>query len=698
MQPELLEVQRFLLDCPPFDELNGEQRQWVAGQIKAAYVNEHNVDGLFKQHSPALYIVRSGGFDLLAPDGHLIERLESHDLFGFPSLLSGRAVVNKLQVIEDGIIYIITAAVFDQLRQHVRAFEQYFIRAHEQRLLSETARREGDVTRRGNLTNTANSNGSRQGSPVDTCAAGATELGLAASGPKQEPVASYDALQLPVAEVIVRAPVMLSIHATIKEAAERMRDEKVSSVLVVEGPVAENAAAEGAVVKGTVVNDTAVNETAVNSPADSEAAAVKLCGILTDRDLRNRVVAQGLAYDLQVNAVMTQAPATVYGRQTLMDALAIMTQENIHHLPVLNDADQPIGMITNTDLMRQQRSEPIMLISALNKAASKAQLVAEAAHIPAYMQTFAARVHDTTMVGRLLASLTDSMTRKLISLYEQEHGVAPGPYCWIAFGSQGREDQVLSSDQDNGLLLGNGLNDNQLDWFKGLGEYVSGGLHECGIPLCPGDIMASNVDCRRTLDGWLERFKSWTESPTPKALMYCQIFFDSRLVYGNKRLYQRYREQVARLAQKDFFLGNLARLQVSVQVPLGLFNRFRGTESGKDSDLINIKRYGIALINDIVRIYSLQAGIMVPQTLARLEALRGSKLLNKKDNQSLAEAWQFLTELRLQHQLQTWGSDQPKNALDPDELSTLTRRQLKTAFRIIKECQQGVGLKFGRIG
>src|SRR5690554_8016362 len=95
MQPEFTEVQRFLLDCPPFDELDSEQRQWVAQHIKAAYINEHNVEGLFKQHSPALYIVRSGGFDLLGPDGHVIERLESHDLFGYPSLLSGRPVVNK---------------------------------------------------------------------------------------------------------------------------------------------------------------------------------------------------------------------------------------------------------------------------------------------------------------------------------------------------------------------------------------------------------------------------------------------------------------------------------------------------------------------------------------------------------------------------------------------------------------------------
>jgi len=669
MQPEFTEVQRFLLDCPPFDELTGEQRQWVAQNINAAYVNEYNVDELFKQHSPALYIVRSGGFDLLAPDGHLIERLESHDLFGFPSLLSGRPVVNKLKVIEDGIIYIVSAAMFDKLRQNVRAFEQYFIRAHGQRLLSEVARRSlrevgpgrGEATVNADATNTTCITANPASRP---------------SVPEKSP--GYDTLELSIAEVISRKPVTVPSTASIREAAELMRDEKVSSVMVT-GAVQGRHPEEGA--------DLGLHPT----------SSSKLFGILTDRDLRNRVIAQGLSYDIQVNAVMTQAPATVYGRQSLMDALTLMTQHNIHHLPVLDDDDQPIGMITNTDLMRQQRSEPVMLISAINKADTREQLVAEAQHIPAYMQTFAARVHDTTMVGRLLASLTDSMTRKLIRLYEQDHGVAPSAYCWIAFGSQGREDQVLSSDQDNGLLLGNGLNEQQRDWFKRLGDYVCTGLNECGIPLCPGDIMASNADCRRTLDGWLDRFQTWTENPTPKALMYCQIFFDSRLVYGNKRLYQRYRDEVAKLGKNEFFLGNLARLQVSVQVPLGLFNRFRGTESGKDSDLINIKRYGIALINDIVRTYALQAGLTAPQTLVRLEQLRGSNLLNRKDNQSLAEAWQFLTQLRLQHQLDIWGTDKSKNALDPDELSTLTRRQLKTAFRIIKDCQQGVGLKFGRI-
>ncbi|WP_127346692.1 DUF294 nucleotidyltransferase-like domain-containing protein [Pseudidiomarina mangrovi] len=632
MQPDFAELKRFLQDCPPFDELDAEQLANVSRQMLGFYLNQHTIDQLFAQHSPALYIVRSGAFDLLAPDGHVIERLEQHDLFGYPSLLSGRAVINKLQLVEDGIVYIVPATVFNQLRQQQQEFERYFIRAHGQRLLEE------------------------QG-------------GRAVGRPQSSWQAAADSsLQRTVAEVLQRQPVMLPSHTSIRAAAERMRDERVSSVMI------------------------------VDHDAVKEPAPYTLVGILTDRDLRNRVVAQGLSSELQVNAVMTQAPAAVYGRQSLMDVLAVMTQHNIHHVPVLDDNEQPLGMITNTDLMRQQRSEPVMLISAMNKAGDLAELVAQATEIPAYMQSFAARVSDTPMVGRLLATLTDAMTKRLIHFYEREHGVAPAAYGWLAFGSQGREDQTLSSDQDNGLLLNDGLNEAQLAWFAGLGEYVCDGLHQCGIPLCPGNIMASNADCRRTLSGWLERFSQWTREPTPKALMYCQIFFDSRLVHGHKRLYQQYRQQVAELGQQDFFLANLARLQVSVQVPLGLFNRFRGTESGKDSDFINIKRYGIALINDIVRTYALQAGISAPQTLQRIELLKGSRLLNRRDGQALQEAWLFLTELRLQHQLQVWGTEQPKNALDPDSLGTLTRRQLKSAFRIIKECQQGIGLKFGRVG
>lgn len=616
MKPDFAEVENFLADCPPFDQLDTELRQWAIRQMQAAYVNEHNANDIVKEARPALFIVRSGVYDLRAADDRLIDRLEQADLFGYPSMLSGRPITNRLKTIQDGVVYILPQAAFDELRSSCKPFEQYFIKAHGQRLLTEEQDRAGS-----------------------------------------------DWSDKLVSSVVSMKPVSLASHTPIQEAAKVMAEHKISSVLIIDSIKQED--------------------------RDKE----HLVGILTDRDIRNRVVARGLSYDVAVSAVMTQTPATVYGRQSLVDALTVMTQSNIHHLPVLDDDDNLLGMVTTTDLMRQQRSEPVFLISAIYKARTKEELVAEAKNIPEYMQTFAGRVRDTSVLGRLLASLTDGMTRQLIHMYEREHGVAPAPYAWIAFGSQGREDQTLSSDQDNGLLLSNDLNEAKKEWFKGLGEYVCQGLYECGIPLCPGNIMASNSDCRRSLNGWIERFEKWTQSPTPKALMYCQIFFDCRLIEGSSGLYHKFREQVIKLGKTDVFIANLAILVNQINVPLGLFNSLKA-----DDDLIDIKRYGLAIINDVARLYALQAGLEAPQTTKRLQELRGSRLLNRRDNQSLQEAWQFLAQLRLNHQLEVWGTDEQKNKLNPDQLSTLTRRQLKSAFRIIKEAQQGVGLKFGRQG
>lgn len=610
-----MEPESFLLDCPPFDALDADQRQWAVSQLQSVYMNDANCNEIMHDMRPALFIVRSGAYDLRGSDGRLIERLESGDLFGYPSLLSGREIVNRLSTVEDGIVYVLPQHAFDRLRSVSKPFEQYFIRAHGERLLAEHS-------------------------------------GFSDSS-------GEDWTDQTVGSIVTMAPVSLTSDTSIQEAAKRMAEHGISSVLVVD---------DG-----------------------------QLVGILTDRDLRNRVIALGLSYDVTIAAVMTQLPESVQDTRSLLDALTTMTATNVHHLPVVNSKNQPVGMITATDLIRQQRSEPVYLISAIRKAESRQQLIQEAQKIPQYLQTFANRVKRTTVVGQLMASLTDGMTRQLIQLYEKQYGAAPAQYSWLAFGSQGREDQTLSSDQDNGLLLANGLSDIQQGWFQGLGEYVCEGLHECGIPRCPGNIMASNPDCRLTATDWLQRIANWTQRPTPKALMYCQIFFDSRAVVGNTRFYQQYRAQVATLAKNELFLGNLAILVNRIAVPLGLFNRFRAAGANV-GDAIDIKRYGIALINDIVRIYALQAGLTEASTPERLTALQNSQLLNKRDNQSLLEAWHFLTQLRLNHQLAVWGTDKQKNAIDPDVLSTLSRRQLKSAFKIIKEAQQGVGLKFGRQG
>lgn len=612
MALDLKDMADFLHQTPPFDKLDEQRFDYALDHAEAIYVNEHNRDEVLRPGHPQLFVVRSGAFDLMDKRDKHIERLETGDVFGYPALLTGRDISNKLEVLTDGILFSWDEATFNYLRRYSDAFERYFMQAQTQRLLTEQR------------------------------------------SENQAP----DWTERDIGSVINRELIAISSASSIQDAAICMSESKVSSLLVVD---------EG-----------------------------QLRGIITDRDIRNRVVAKGVSYDVAVTAVMTSMPEAVYARQSLFDAMTVMNQANIHHLPVLDDEDKPVGMITTTDLMKQQRSEPVFLMNALFKATDRDALVAEAQNIPQYLRTFANRVKDIGMVGRLLASLTDGMTRKLIRLYEQAHGSAPVAYAWMSFGSQAREDQTLSSDQDNGLLLADNIKDSQRAYFQDMAEFVCTGLSDCGIRLCPGDVMAMNPKWNRTSLEWREQFKKWINAPTPDAIMHSMIFFDSRMIAGNSKLYRQHRDAIAKLAQRDIFLGNIARHIGELNVPLGLFNRLR-TKSERGGDYIDIKTQGVAIVNDIVRLYALGEGLTMPATPARLAALTDSKLLTKSDNQNLLEAWQFLTQLRLAHQLKLHGdSTEPVNSVDPEKLSTLERRQLKAAFRIIKDAQQGVGFKLGR--
>ena len=612
MALDLKDMADFLQQAPPFDTLDEQYFDYALDHAEAIYVNKHNREDILQPGQPTLYIVRSGTFDLVDKHAKHIERLETGDVFGYPALLTGREISNKIEVLADGILYCWDEATFNYLRRYSKGFERYFMQSQTQRLLTEQRV-------------------DKQGS---------------------------DWTERTISSVITRDLIAISSDTSIQDAALTMAEHQVSSLLVV----------------------------------DNE----QLLGIITDRDMRNRVVAKGMSYAVAVTAIMTQMPETVYARQSLIDALTLMNEANVHHLPVLDDQHKPIGMITTTDLIKQQHSEPMFLMHALFKAKDRADLVAEAKNIPQYLRTFANRVKDISMVGRLLASLTDGLTRKLIRLYEQQHGAAPVAYAWMAFGSQAREDQTLSSDQDNGLLLADNVSDGQRQYFEQMAEFVCTGLAECGIRLCPGNVMAMNPKWTKTALQWREQFKTWIHSPTPDAIMHSMIFFDSRLIAGHNRLYREHREAIAKLAQRDIFLANTSRHIAELNVPIGLFNRLR-TTSENDGDYIDIKTQGVAIINDIVRLYALQQGLTMPATPARLQALEGSPLLSKTDNQNLLEAWQFLTQLRLTHQMHLQGdSNKPVNSVNPEGLSTLQRRQLKAAFRIIKEAQQGTSLKIGR--
>ncbi|CUS47223.1 MAG: CBS domain-containing protein [Idiomarinaceae bacterium HL-53] len=599
-----------LAEIPPFDALSEADFDYAFKHMKAMYLSRESREEIVRSGKSLLYLVRTGTYDLVTPDGQVLARLEKDDLFGFPSLLSGRQASNRIEVVQDGIVWTWEAECFHALRQRSQSFEQYFLSAHGKRLLSEAHAQE-----------------------------------------------SVDWTMKPIQEVLQRAAVTIGPQSSIRAAAEEMVKERVSSLLIVEDE--------------------------------------QLKGILTDRDLRTRVVAKGVDLNTHVTAVMTPSPASVYEYQSLFDALTVMGQFSVHHLPVLDSQDRVKSVITVTDLMQQQRSEPVLLINALSKAQSREQLVAEAQKIPEYLHTFGSRIKDNAALGRLLASVTDSLTRRLIQLFEQAHGSAPAAFAWLAFGSQARFDQTFGSDQDNGLLLANEVSESQREWFSELATFVCEGLAACGVPLCPGNVMAMNPKWRMTALEWQDTFRQWVRSPTPEAILNSMIFFDSRAIYGSQRLYQAHRQQVAQIGGSDVFMANIARHIATLPVPLGLFNRFR-TKHDDSGEYLNVKTHGIAIVNDIVRLYSIAEKLTVASIPERLTELKGSQWLTTQDNQNLLEAWQYLVHLRIHSQLYRSHDRQPSNAIDPERLSTLQRRQLKAAFRVIKDAQQAVGLKFGR--
>lgn len=455
-------------------------------------------------------------------------------------------------------------------------------------------------------------------------------------------------------DVINKTPVSTDIQSSISEAATLMTEQKVSSLLVTK----DN----------------------------------KLVGILTDRDLRSRVVATSLDTQLPVEQIMTSNPAQINGNRTLFDAMALMTENNIHHLPVIDHlSNKPLGMITASDIVRHQRGNVLFIIGELSKAENLYELTRLSWQLPHYFSAHAKRAGDYDIAGKILSQATDIMTRKLISFYQQEHGKAPMMFAWLVYGSQAREDQTMGSDQDNGLILAQEPNEQQAQYFASMAEYVCNGLAKCGIKLCDGNIMASNPALRMSLKNAVEEAQQWVMTPTKEAIMHFNIYLDARCAAGDVTLFKTLQQRRAPLLKQKMFLAALARQSNDVSVPLSTFQRFTYEKGRKQKDTIDLKTRAVALINNIARIYALADSIIVPNTLARLEALPEQSQLSQPDAMNLRDIWLFLNRLRWRHQLENKVTD---NCVSVSSLSSIEKHQLKAAFKAIDRTNQAMIMKF----
>ena len=626
MVSEAGDVQTFLAQHPPFNHLSEKQLEFASNNIFVAFSKSGSElqarQSAADAYKVGMLIVRSGSLEVRSDKDVLIDRLSEGDYL-IPGALA-RDSENKphISVLEDCLYYELTDYAFQTLSAGSSEI---------------AALGEDDKTRLTHVHSIVTDSDLHQH---------ADQL-------------SKDAyLTQKVKDNMSTGVVSTSPHTSIREAAQLMKQNHVSSLLIKDGK--------------------------------------KLVGIITDRDFRTRVLAEGLSDQEKVEQVMTRSPMCIDVSSRLHDAQLKMMSEGVHHLPVLQD-DDPVGIITPSDIMRANNIEPLSLVRAINRAVNIEELGLASEGIPALVVRLIERDVRAIEVGKIITTLADSTTRRLLVLSEQKYGKPPCEYAWLAFGSQARQEQVLGSDQDNGLLLPDDVSEQDAAYFEDFASFVNDGLDACGMPYCPGEIMAKNEKWRMTLKGWKARFAGWIEEPSPKAVMHSSIFFDMRHIAGKAELTKALRKNVLQRAQSNtIFLAMMCENALLHSPPLGFFKTFVLESDGDHNNTLELKKRGTIPIVDIARNYSLSAGLKPLNTIERLQAMEKAGVMSKEMAYSLIDAHEFIAGIRLEAQGKQFRAGvKVDNYMDPKDLSPLVRHQIKDAFHVVRDAQSAMKMRFG---
>jgi CBS domain-containing protein len=479
--------------------------------------------------------------------------------------------------------------------------------------------------------------------------------------PNQRVNASGNALNLlgtPVRSLIKRAPITLPPETSIQATAELMRDLRVSSVLLIEQDL--------------------------------------LFGLVTDRDLRNRVVALSLDITRPVADIATLAPMTLSANSPAFEALLLMARHNIHHVPVM-EGDHILGMVTTTDLTEQHSTSAVYLAGDIYKQTTLNGLKNISTRVKQLQQHLAAADASAYSTGHIITAITDAFTTRLIHLAEAQLGPAPIDYVWVAAGSQARNEQTAKSDQDNCLILDDAFDEAAHGaYFKAFSTFVCDGLAECGYIHCPGDMMAMTDTWRQPRRVWAEYFRKWVDSPKPKSLMLTCVFFDLRAIHGQAELLDGLRQQVVQHTKgNSLFLAYMVSNALKHRPPLGMFGQITLSRGGEHPHTIDLKHTGIVPIVDLARIYALAAGVTVANTHDRLEVSAQAGEVTEQSAHDLRGALEFLGKLRMAHQARQVAQGQaPDNFLALEELSNFERSHLKEAFSVVQTLQGVLGQRY----
>jgi len=427
-------------------------------------------------------------------------------------------------------------------------------------------------------------------------------------------------------------------------------------------------------------------------------AAGAALGIFTRHDLLERVALAQPPMNTPIERLMTRPVQTLDVAQGVQDAVLLMSRHGVRHVPV-TEHGRVVAMVSERDLFTMQRLSLRRLSGRLREAAELDELIAAAPDIRRLAQTLMAQGLSARSLTELVSHLNDVLTERAVQLVARQHGLDLNQACWLAFGSEGRCEQTIATDQDNGLVLRTPRPDQQerSAWLA-MGRQVNETLDACGYPLCKGGIMAGQPDCCLGVDEWIERFDQWIEQGAPEDLLKANIYFDFRALAGDASLSLPMREFVRRrAAQMPRFTKQMAQNALRNAPRLNWRGALDPQREGAH-EWIDLKLHGTMIFVDAARLYALAQGVEATGTRARLEAVAAGLHVEPRESETWIGAFEFLQMLRLRVQASAApgsAGDNP-NRLDLRTLNDIDRRILKEAFRSAQRLQQRVSLDYMR--
>ncbi|WP_249679742.1 putative nucleotidyltransferase substrate binding domain-containing protein [Pseudomonas abieticivorans] len=463
-------------------------------------------------------------------------------------------------------------------------------------------------------------------------------------------------------ELAMRHPVTCSPQTPLREAVALMHEQQVGSIVAV----------------------------------DAHKAPL---GIFTLRDLR-QVVADGCSdFNQPLQQHMTQSPFALSPDASAFDAAIAMTERHIAHVCLVKDR-RLCGVVSERDLFSLQRIDLVHLARTIRTAGRLETLVSLRGEISQLVERMLAHGASSTQITQIITLLNDHTVCRVIELTLQDKGDPGIPFSWLCFGSEGRREQTLYTDQDNGILF-EARDAAHAAEIRGkllpIAHQINQALAQCGFSLCKGNIMAGNPELCLSRAEWARRFSAFIREATPENLLASSIYFDLRVVWGDEQGCEQLRRSILeQVADNRLFQRMLAENALRQRPPVGRFREFVLTRKGGDkAATLDLKVQGLTPFVDGARLLALANGIDANNTLQRLRQLVAKEVIDKLDGAAYEEAYHFIQQTRMQqHQVQIRENRPYSNRVDPDSLNHLDRRILRESLRQAQRLQSSLSFRY----